>query len=136
MFFLISFSPCLYSQTTTEWFPSDLNIQSFTANFLEPRNGFMFALDDNQLRLNIGTSRDVVQVITGTENISLGVDFFTYTRLRGEDNFKFPVETIDYLFGLNAGYKINDSNKEMGVRFRFSHISAHLVDCRYFLLLE
>jgi Protein of unknown function (DUF1207) len=129
-FFLILLSTCLYSQTT-EWFPSELNIQPFTANFLEPRNGFMFALDDNQLRLNIGTSRDVFQIITGTKNISVGVDLFTYTRLRGEDNFKFPVETVDYLFGLNTGYKIIDNNKELGVRFRFSHISAHLVDGRY-----
>ncbi|MHA2101443.1 MAG: DUF1207 domain-containing protein, partial [Candidatus Kariarchaeaceae archaeon] len=94
-------------------------------------NGFMFALDENQLRLNIGTSRDVVQIVSGTKNISFGADFFTYTRLRSEDNFKFPVGTIDYLFGVNAGYKIIDSTKELGVRFRFSHISAHLVDGRY-----
>lgn len=129
--FLILFSNYLFSQTTTEWFPSELNIQPFTANFLEPRNGFMIALDDNQLRLNIGTSRDIVQIVTQTKNISIGADLFTYTRLRGEDNFKFPVETVDYLFGLNTGYKIIDNNKEFGARFRFSHISAHLVDGRY-----
>jgi len=128
---LIYIPACLYSQTTTVWFPSDLNIQPFTANFLEPRNGFMVALDENQLRLDIGTSRDVVQIITSTENISFGADFFTYTRLRSDDSFKFPVETVDYLFGINAGYKKKDNSKEMGVRFRFSHISAHLVDGRY-----
>jgi len=91
----------------------------------------MFALDENQLQLNIGTSRDVVQIKSENENLSFGADFFTYTRLRSEDNFKFPVETIDYLFGINAGYLKKDDNKEMGVRFRFSHISAHLVDGRY-----
>jgi hypothetical protein len=132
---LILFPVTLFSQTTCKWFPSDLNIQPFTANFLEPRTGFMFALEENQLQLNIGTSRDVVLLISGTETISFGADFFTFTRLKSESNFKFPVETIDYLFGVNAGYKMIDSTKELGVRFRFSHISAHLVDGRYDELL-
>jgi hypothetical protein len=131
IFLLIFFPFTLFSQSSTEWFASDLNIQPFTANFLEPRTGFMFALEENQLQLNIGTSRDVVQIKSGKENISLGADFFTFTRLRSESSFKFPVETIDYLFGVNAGYKLIDSTKEIGVRFRFSHISAHLVDGRF-----
>ncbi|UCH66247.1 MAG: DUF1207 domain-containing protein [Ignavibacterium sp.] len=131
IFLLILFPFTLFSQSSTEWFASDLNIQPFTANFLEPRTGFMFALEENQLQLNIGTSRDVVQLKSGKENISIGADFFTFTRLRSESSFKFPVETIDYLFGVNAGYKLIDSTKEIGVRFRFIHISAHLVDGRF-----
>jgi hypothetical protein len=129
---LLSLFPVtLFSQSNTEWFPSELNIQPFTANFLEPRTGSMFALDENQLQLNIGTSRDVVQIKSENENISIGADFFTFTRLRSEDNFKFPVEAIDYLFGMSAGYKLIDSTKELGIRFRFSHVSAHLVDGRF-----
>jgi hypothetical protein len=54
---------------------------------------------------------------------------FTFTRLRGTSEFHFPVEAIDYLFGLNAGYRIlHDKSTEYGIRFRFSHISAHFVD--------
>jgi hypothetical protein len=31
-----------FSQTTTDWFPADLNIQPFAAHFLEPKTGFQY----------------------------------------------------------------------------------------------
>ena len=120
-----------YAQKETEWFPAELNIQPFTANFIEPRAGAMFAFGENQLRLDIGTSRDILWLKSDDDNVSFGLDLFTYTRLRKESNFKFPVETIDYLFGINSGYKKHTGKNEWGVRFRFSHISAHLVDGSY-----
>jgi hypothetical protein len=121
----------LYSQVTKEWFPVELNIQPFTSNFLEPRNGFMFALDENWLRLDIGTARDILQLKSGEQTISLGADLFTFTRLRSNDNFKFPVETIDFFFGINGGFNKNDGKREYGLRIRLSHLSAHFVDGRY-----
>ncbi len=121
----------LYSQSIKEWFPAELNIQPFTSNLLEPRNGFMFALGEDWLRLDIGTSRDILQLNSGEETISFGADLFTFTRLRSNDNFKFPVETIDFFFGINAGYNKHDGVREYGLRIRLSHLSAHLVDGRY-----
>ena len=116
------------AQTITEWFPADLNIQPFTAHFLEPKAGFQYLFDLEKVRIDIGTSRDVIHWVSKENDFSVGADFFTYTRARSEDNFKFPVETVDYLFGVNGGY-INKSEKsEWGARLRFSHISAHLVD--------
>jgi hypothetical protein len=105
-----------------------MNIQPFTANFLEPRAGFSYLLGREEIRLDIGTSADIFLYRSGNKFLSFGADLFTYTRLRGRSCFHFPVETIDYLFGINSGYKIIDDNKEYGFRFRFSHISAHLVD--------
>ena len=119
------------AQTVTEWFPADLNIQSFTAHFLEPKAGFQYLFDLEKVRIDIGTSHDIIHWKTGDESFSFGADFFTYTRARSEDNFKFPVETIDYLFGLNGSYKNKSEKQEWGARLRFSHISAHLVDGYY-----
>ena len=126
------FSSISFSQWKHELFPSDLNIQPFTANFLEPKAGFLISTDNNKLRLDISTSRDIVNWYDEHQSISIGADVFTFTRLRSTDDFKFPVETIDYLFGFNAGYKksICDEN-EYGFRFRLSHISAHLVDGQF-----
>ena len=115
-----------FSQVT--WFPGELNVQPFTANFLEPKAGFSFSLDRPDIRLDIGTSSDFFRYERDNETFSAGGDLFTYTRLHGTEEFHFPVEAIDYLFGLNAGYKISDQNAEYGARFRFSHISAHFVD--------
>ena len=133
IFLLLIFTSVSFSQWQHELFPSYLNVQPFTANYLEPKAGFLIATDDNKLRLDISTSRDIIHwYLPGSSTISIGADLFTFTRLRSTDNFKFPVETIDYLFGFNAGYKMHLSDdNEFGLRFRLSHISAHLVDGQY-----
>ena len=119
------------AQTNIEWFPSKLNIQPFTANFLEPKAGFQYLFDMDKVRIDIGTSRDIIKWYLPASDLSIGADFFTYTRARSEANFKFPVETIDYLFGLNGSFKKYYYNGEFGARLRFSHISSHLVDGYY-----
>lgn len=120
-----------YIQAQNVWFPKELNIQPFTANFLEPKAGFLFNTNDNKIRLDIGTSQDIFHIKSNEAVISFGADLFTFTRLRSENDFHFPVETIDYLFGLNASYKKKYCDNELGLRFRFSHISAHLVDGQF-----
>lgn len=128
---ICSISTPLFSQTSTTWFPSEINVQPFTANFIEPRAGFQFEMGGNKIRLDISRSTDIIQFHKENSLLSFGFDLFTYTRLRAESEFHFPVEAVDYLFGLNSGYKISDMNSEYGFRFRLSHISAHFVDGQY-----
>jgi len=120
-----------YSQSIESWFPNKLNIQPFTANILEARDGSSYLFGEKRLRLDAGISSDVYQVHNGNSTLSFGADLFTFTRLRNENNFRFPVETIDYFFGINSGYKVIENNYEYGFRIRLSHISAHLVDGSY-----
>lgn len=123
----------IYAQTSTVLFPSNLNVQPFTANFLEPKLGFFFQMNNNELRLDVGNSSDIVHFRTNSGMVvSAGADLFTYTLLRGEKDFHFPVDAIDYLFGLNAAIKKSlGKGSEYGLRFRLSHISAHFVDGHY-----
>ena len=61
--------------------------------------------------------------------LAFGVDFFTWSLLGSESNFKFPVEAIDYYFGLYGGREFGYVGE--GILFgtlRIAHISAHLVD--------
>ena len=71
-----------------------------TANVFEPRIGAMYQLSAEKLRLDIGASFDLadLKLFDGVET-RFGTDFFTFTRLRSERGFKFPVETSDYFFG-------------------------------------
>jgi len=118
-----------FSQEKTEYFTTNLNIQPFTANFLEPKLGFSFKLNDSDIRLDIGNSRDLILYkYNESTQISFGADLFTYTKLNGEADFHFPVDAVDYLFGLNAGFKKTEKDFEYGFRLRISHISAHFVD--------
>jgi hypothetical protein len=128
---ILVFAVNLKAQTQTELFPDNLNIQPFAANTLEPRAGFLFHLNKNELRLDAGTSVDIASLKIDSSVFSFGADMFTYTFLRGETNFHFPVDAVDYLFGVNFGFKKKAGCNEYGIRARISHISAHFVDGHY-----
>lgn len=105
-----------------------LIFKPLTANTFEPRIGTFYNFDDENLRLDIGATFDLLKYDFNDYDIAFGADFFTYTRLRSEENFKFPVETSDYFFGINASYKRELNNSKIESRIRISHISSHLVD--------
>ncbi|MBK6680981.1 MAG: hypothetical protein IPG53_13620 [Ignavibacteriales bacterium] len=71
----VVFSGILTAQKV-ELFPGDLNIQPFTSNFLEPRMGVFFQSGKNDLRLDIGASKDIAR-FTGNNGtlFSIGADF-------------------------------------------------------------
>jgi hypothetical protein len=118
-----------FAQENFELFPSDLLIQPFTANTLKPKFGFEFKTTVNELKLNVGNSMDIIHYkLDQNSKLSFGADMFTYTLLRSQTNFHFPVDAVDYLFGFNFGYKTTVCNDDVGARLRISHISAHSVD--------
>ncbi len=126
---LLFLNVVIIAQSKFDYFPDKLNIQPFTANMIEPKLGFAFQSGKNELRLDIGNSIDVIKyALNDSETFSFGADLFTYTLLRGESNFHFPVDAVDYLFGFNFGYKNKIGKNEFGARLRISHISAHFVD--------
>ena len=130
LFLMLILSCITMGQVKEEWFPSELNIKPFEANMLEPKAGFSF-MSENRLRLDISNSQDFYKKENGNATLSFGGDLFTFTRLRSESDFHFPVEAIDYLFGFNGGYKVVNEADEYGFRLRLSHISAHFVDGKY-----
>ncbi len=92
----------------------------------------------DRLRLDIGATIDILRLGLSEEadsglasQLTFGADFFTWTRLRSTESFKFPVEAVDYYFGINAAYNSGD-DPLLGIvtdtRLRIAHISAHLVD--------
>lgn len=105
-----------------------LVFRPLTANPFEGRVGTMYQADDNKLRLDIGNSIDLFRL---TDDVWIGADFYTYTRLRSEGNFKFPVETSDYFFGINVStlpLRLGKIPHPFAFRLRLAHISSHLVD--------
>jgi hypothetical protein len=104
------------------------------ADPLEPRIAVMPLLSDSYLQLDIGTSADLWQ--NETKDRAIGIDFGTFSLLERSSGFKFPVHTIDYMFGVNATWKKPLKNcrmpfNELAARVRLGHISAHFEDGRY-----
>ncbi len=104
------------------------------ADPLEPRVAVLPSLNERALQLDIGTSSDLY--LSDSKEFAAGVDFGTWSRLKRSNEFKFPVDAIDYLFGLNASWK-KPYNGELlpfdtfSARVRLSHISAHFEDGHY-----
>ncbi len=106
-----------------------LLFKPYTASVFEPRIGSVINLTQDNLRLDIGSSFDLFRNKLSNElTYSIGGDFFTYTRLRSETNFKFPVETSDYYFGINSAANFKLFEQDFSSRLRLAHISSHLVD--------
>mgnify|MGYP001243325475 CR=1 FL=1 len=122
------------SQENTSDRGSRLLFPPLRAHHLEPRVGMSRLVEEERLRLDIGNSIDVYRwndVLAGAA-VSVGVDFFTWTSLRQEKDFHFPVDAVDYLFGINAAYRRPlAADVVLFARLRLSHISAHLVDGSY-----
>ncbi|MBM4158281.1 MAG: hypothetical protein FJ216_05810 [Ignavibacteria bacterium] len=110
------------------FFSFDNLFKPVRASVIEAKNGFFKDLNKNYLYANIGISADVIGLKKDDMQYSIGADLFTYSYLRTEDNFKFPVDAIDYMFGVNFNFKKKISQSDLSVRVRISHISAHLED--------
>lgn len=101
----------------------------YIANPLEARIGSFYQPNADRLRLDIGQTIDLDSYDVGSGwKAGLGADAFILTRLRSEGNFKFPVETADYFFGLQGAIHGKLNEMPAGARLRLSHISTHLVD--------
>jgi hypothetical protein len=116
---------------------SNLNFDQAVANPFEARIGFIGQPSEKHLRMDIGGSFDLLHSNYDHSILSFGVDLMTYTRLRSEGHFKFPVETTDYFFGINSALRLKDSAKtalgklfkgDEQIRIRIAHISSHLID--------
>lgn len=116
-------SDSIYFFTTSTLFvPTETSI-------IESKVGVTKFTDDKNLKLDIGVSFDLIGLKHKNTDYSFGVDFFTFSNLRSENNFKFPVDAIDYMFGINFNFKKNIMrNTGLSGRFRISHISSHFED--------
>ena len=83
------------------FFNSDLLFNPVEAAVFESKNGVIKFTDTKNLRLDIGATMDIAGLKNGNTDYSVGADLFTFSNLRSESNFKFPVDAIDYLFGIN-----------------------------------
>ncbi|NTU52927.1 MAG: hypothetical protein HGA97_04330, partial [Chlorobiaceae bacterium] len=109
----------------------DTLFQPLLADPLEPRIAVMPMIGQKQLQLDIGASADLYR--NDSKNFAAGIDFATWSLLNRTSNFKFPVDSIDYLFGINATFlgKLDDTRlpfEKGSIRVRWSHISAHFED--------
>ena len=109
----------------------DTLFEPLLADPMYPHIAVAGKLDRKEVQLDIGAPVDLYQ--NRDRNFAVGVDFGTWSLLKRNNDFKFPVDAIDYLFGVNATWKrkFDDSVlpfNTMTTKLRVSHISAHFED--------
>ncbi|HOJ04830.1 MAG TPA: DUF1207 domain-containing protein [Bacteroidota bacterium] len=114
--------------------PGRLLFPVLIAHHVEARMGAVSLVGEERLRLDIGNAVDLWDASweSGRHTVAVGAEFFTWTSLRREKDFHFPVDAVDYLFGVNASWRhAVNGDWTASARFRLSHISAHLADGSY-----
>ncbi len=111
-----------------QWLEGGLTFRPALASVFEPRVGFIFYGDRNNIRLDIGSGIDFLSRDFQDGTLSIGAEFLTFTLLESWENMHFPVITTDYFFGINLSYNRPIRNGLFAGRFRFTHISTHFVD--------
>ncbi len=126
----ISFSGEAVSKNDSLYFfTTNLVFVPTESSILEPRMGVTKFTNKKNLTLDIGAALDLIGYKANQNTFSFGIDMFTFSNLRSEDNFKFPVDAIDYFFGINFNFKKMTSVKnKISGRLRISHISSHFED--------
>lgn len=123
-------APCVAQTIALE--PNRPLFAPILADAKEPRIATLINRNNDELSLDIGASLDLAQASFERFQLAFGVDFGTFSELRREWNFKFPVNAADYIFGINISYRTAlTKSLDLTGRFRVSHISAHLVDGRF-----
>ncbi|MFM8771694.1 MAG: hypothetical protein ACKOE4_06700 [Candidatus Kapaibacterium sp.] len=93
------------------------------ANPFEGRIQVFASPDARAMRFDIGASPAMA---ARDSTLRIRADFFTLSRMRSAEAMKFPVETVDYWFGLSASWASTEI--PFAARLRLAHVSAHFVD--------
>ncbi|MBX7045355.1 MAG: DUF1207 domain-containing protein [Ignavibacteria bacterium] len=125
---LFLFSAKTYSQQVYFVQSSEL-FKPLYASVFESKIGISSNIQQENLKLDIGASVDLIGLRGKDCSVSLGAEFFTFSNLRKESNFKFPVDAIDYYFGIAFNYKRKVNTSSLAsARLRIAHISSHFED--------
>jgi hypothetical protein len=107
------------------WIPTWMEMRG---SFLEP-NRFATAFDfkPGWYRLEAGYGGEIAKIST----VAIGAEGLIWSGLKAYKDFRFPVQTADYFFGLYSIFPLplwGNNLEPWRMRFRISHISSHLVD--------
>ena len=107
------------------WIPTWMEMRG---SFLEPnRFATVYDFRPGWLRLEAGYGGEVARIST----VSLGAEALIWSGLKAYSDFRFPVQTADYFFGIYSIFPLplwGSDLRPWRMRLRISHISSHLVD--------
>jgi hypothetical protein len=109
--------------------PGRLFFAPLVADPQEPRVGVTKDIGSSKLKLDIGSSLDLVGYAAGSgSEVRFGVDFFTYALTTSAEGLRLQVDAVDGFFGGHVTWGENGGGSGFRSRLRILHVSGHLID--------
>lgn len=111
--------------------PPGLLVRPFVANYQEPRVGVRKEIGSSHLKLDIGSTMDLVEYIISSEQnkkLRAGIDFFTYALSTSAQGLRLQIDAVDGFFGGHVSYQSAGDDSRFSLRLRILHLSAHFID--------
>ena len=114
----------------TTFLPGGTLFPPLRANYQEPRVGVRKEAGTSRLKLDIGSSIDLLECRTGSPagRLRIGADFFTYALTTSAEGLRLQVDAVDGFFGGHIVYAAPGEDGHLALRLRLLHVSGHLID--------
>ncbi len=120
------------SSDTFTLLPGKVLFTPLVASAQEPRTGLRKEIGSSRMKLDIGTTMDILQVNTSDEHVlRLGIDFFTYALSTSNNGLRLQIAAVDGFFGGHITWSPPEDITGIRLRLRLLHVSAHLIDGSY-----
>ena len=123
-----------------EFLPAGLHFAPLKANPQEARIGLFKYFGSSNLKVDIGNTIDIFGFSSGSSRVrwTVGIDFMAYAFVTGSQGLRLQVDALNGFFGGNVAFSQTFGSNPDGSggnriqsRFRFLHLSAHMVDGHY-----
>ena len=126
----IIISQSIFSQETKyELFPEGQNFVPLKASHQEARLGILYYPENGYLKVDIGNSSDLFAIsFMENDKLTLAIDFMAYALSTNYEGKRLQIAVLDGFFGGHAAYRLIFDDRNVIMRFRIIHNSAHFVD--------
>lgn len=105
----------------------------------EPRAGLRKEIGNPRMRLDIGTTFDVLSYTPAGDSassFSIGTDLFTYALITSIQGLKLQVDAVDGYFSAHIVHRQRHGASSTYARLRVIHLSSHFIDGHFRLETE
>ena len=109
--------------------PGRILFSPLVANAHEPRTGLRKEIGSSRMKLDIGSTVDILQYTPSDEYVlRMGIEFFTYALTTSNEGLRLQIAAVDGFFGGHVTFSPRQRIPGMSFRLRLLHVSAHLID--------
>ncbi|PIQ11431.1 MAG: hypothetical protein COW71_00600 [Ignavibacteriales bacterium CG18_big_fil_WC_8_21_14_2_50_31_20] len=112
-----------------ELFPEGQNFMPLKASHQEARMGILYYPENGYLKVDIGNSSDLFAIsFRENDKLTLAIDFMAYALSTNYSEKRLQIAVLDGFFGGHGAYRLSFEDRNILLRFRIIHNSAHFVD--------